>query len=395
MSKRPSIAIVGAGIGGLTAAATLRRQGIEVNIYEQAVQFARVGAGIQVAANPMKVLRDLGLEDRLRRVAFQHKDKASRDYDTGELRYAYDMSMVEEHYGAPHLLMHRADLHEALLSVLPPEIIHLNRSYVGFEQDSEGVTLLFSDGERVRADALVAADGIHSISREILFGKEELHYTGRVAYRSTFPSTLLGDMRLSDGTTKWWGPDRHIVIYYITANRDTVYFTTSVPEAEPSRESWSRKGDLAKLREAFSAFHPDVRHVLDACPETYVWPLYNREPQEKWGQGKVYLLGDACHPMTPYMAQGAATAIEDAAILARCMAGVDTSGLEEAFRRYEATRLPRASRIQSLSNKNVRDWMRTNVENFDAEMSVEAEPGWVFGYDAITAPLSAPDRVTA
>jgi salicylate hydroxylase/6-hydroxynicotinate 3-monooxygenase len=290
-------------------------------------------------------------------------------------------------------MMHRADLHTALLSLSPSENIHLGKKLARFEQDKEGVTLLFTDGSQARASALIGADGVHSVVRDQPFGKERPRYTGRVAYRSTFPARLLGDLDLGDVATKWWGPDRHIVIYYITASRDEAYFTTSVPAATPDLESWSLKADMTELRAAFANFHPEVRQVLDACPEANKWPIYDRDPQERWGKDRVYLLGDACHPMTPYMAQGAASAIEDAGVLARCLEGASGSDLRAAFRRYEATRRPRASRIQSISHLNKRDWMRVNVEAPEARTKADAEPDWVYGYDAWSAPLAEPEAV--
>jgi salicylate hydroxylase/6-hydroxynicotinate 3-monooxygenase len=390
LTRKPSIAIVGAGMGGLAAAAALRRVGIEVQVYEQAERFLRIGAGIQMAANPMKVLRVLGLEDRLRKTAFQHCARRSRDYDTGRITYEFDMSSTEWRYGAPHLLMHRGDLHSALLSLVPPDTVHLNKKLIGVEQDAAAATLFFADGSQARADAVIGADGVHSVVRQTLFGSEKPRYAGRIAYRATFPAALLGDLDLGNGTTKWWGLDRHIVIYYITASRDEAYFTTSVPEAEPDLESWSLKGSLADLRAAFAGFHPIVQTVLEACPETHKWPIFDRDPQPQWGKGRVSLLGDACHPMTPYMAQGAATAIEDAAILSRCFEGIETGGLVGALAQYEATRRPRTARIQTISHKNRRDWMRVNTEAPEEALRQDAEPDWVFGYDAWTAPLANP-----
>jgi 6-hydroxynicotinate 3-monooxygenase len=389
------VAIVGAGMGGLTAAASLRRQGLAVGVFEQADKFLRLGAGIQMSANAMKVLRELGLESRLRQTAFQHRARRHRDFDTGRIQSEFDMFSVEQKFGAPHLMMHRGDLHSALLSLVPPEVVHLGRKLIRFEQRQDKVTLHFADGSTAEAAALIGADGVHSVVREQLFGGERPRYTGRIAYRATFPAGLLGDLDLEHYATKWWGPDRHIVIYYITAKRDEVYFTTSVPADEPDLESWSLKGSLSELRAAFRDFHPDVRRVLDACPDTHKWPIYDRDPQPHWGLGRVYLLGDACHPMTPYMAQGAASAIEDAAILARCLEGAGADDLPRAFRRYEATRRPRASRIQSLSHLNKRDWMRVDTEAPDQGPKQKAEPDWVYGYDAWRAPLQEPELTPA
>jgi 6-hydroxynicotinate 3-monooxygenase len=371
----PSIAIVGAGIGGLTAAALLHRRGYDVRVYEQAGRFARVGAGIQQSSNAVKVLRALGLERRLRELAFQPQSWNNREWDTGAVKYELPLgSSFERRYGAPYLLMHRGDLHAALCSAVPAAGIERGKTLVGLEQDGAGVSMRFADGTAARADALIGADGVHSKVREWMLGPEEPRFTGRVAYRTTFPVSLLNGYPIDD-CTKWWGPDRHIVIYYVTPQRDEVYFVTSVPEPEWRNESWSAKGDLDELRAAFEGFHPQVQAVLAACPEVFKWALYERDPLPRWSERRVVLLGDACHPMVPYMAQGAASAIEDGAVLARCLDEADT--VEGAFSRYEATRRSRTSEIQLTSHRN--EWM-----------SRRTDPDWVYGYDAWAVPLAEP-----
>ncbi len=186
----------------------------------------------------------------------------------------------------------------------------------------DGVRSGFADGSRADADLVIGADGVHSVVRDSLFGAEKPIFTGRVAYRTTYPASRLGGAAIDD-CAKWWGPDRHIVIYYVNPRRDEIYFVTSTPEPDFDVESWSAKGDLDMLRAAYRDFHPKVRAVLDACPEVHKWALFEREPLLRWSADRITLLGDACHPMTPYMAQGAATAIEDAAVLPRCLDGVD------------------------------------------------------------------------
>ena len=371
------IAIVGAGIGGLAAAALLARAGHEVNVYEQAPRFSRVGAGIQMAPNAVKVLRGLGLEDRLTRIAFQSEVALSRVWNTGEVTSELKLGReVEARYGAPYLFLHRADLHTAIESIVPRDLVHLDMKLAGIDQDRHRVTLRFTNGAIVHADALIGADGVHSIIRETLLGPEQPRFTGRVAYRTTFPASRLGDARITPVRTKWWGPDRHMVVYYVTAARDEIYFVTSVPESAEwmTPESWSAKGDLEELRAAYAGFHAEVQAVLRACPEVYKWALLDRDPLPRWWEGRVALLGDACHPMTPYMAQGAASALEDAAVLTRCLEGVDADGVAHAFALYETTRKPRASAIQTTSSTNT--WLRDTTD-----------PGWVYGYDAWSAPL--------
>jgi salicylate hydroxylase/6-hydroxynicotinate 3-monooxygenase len=310
-------------------------------VYEQAAHFVRLGAGIQMSPNALTNELPLGAE-------------------------------AEAKYGAPYLLMHRGDLHASLVSRIPADRLALGKKLVDLDWRGDGVTLNFADGANARADAVIAADGIHSRTRELWLGTETANFTGRVAYRTTFPASLLKGFSL-DECCKWWGPDRHIVIYYVTANRDEVYFVTSLPEPEFTVESWSATGDLDTLRSAFTGFHEQVQRVVHACPSVHKWAIVDRNPLPRWGEGRMVLLGDAAHPMTQYMAQGAATAMEDAVLLSRCIAAAGDD-IPAAFRRYERVRRERTSQIQGTSQQNT--WMRHAT---DAD--------WVYGYDAWTAPL--------
>ncbi len=373
-----SVAIVGAGMGGLAAAATLRQAGIGVQVYEQASKFGRIGAGIQMMPNSMKVLRGIGIEDRLRLSAFAPYSHLNRVGDTGEI--TRELPMPESLYGAPYLCMHRADLHDALLSVVPRDDIHLGKRLTGLDQARGQVTLYFADGTDATADAVVGADGVHSLVRDIIVGPDAPIHKGRIAYRAVFPASLMGGFDIGRSRTKWWGSDRHIVIYYTNKQKGEVYFVTSVPESGEwiTKESWSAKGDVKELREAYAGFHQDVRNVLNACPDCHKWAILEREPLPRWSDGRVVLLGDAAHPMTPYMAQGAATSIEDAAILARCLSEVKGDDVEGAFRRYEAHRKPRTSLVQAISSANT--WMKDGA----------GDTSWLYGYDAWNAPLDLP-----
>jgi len=377
--RKLSVAVVGAGMGGLAVAATLRGVGIDVAVYEQAARFARIGAGIQMMPNSMKVLRGIGIEERLRAVAFAPYSHLNRDGYSGEM--TRELPMPESLYDAPYLCMHRADLHDALASAVPAQIVHLNKKLAGLEQKGGRVTLRFVDGSSATADAVIGADGVHSTVRDIVVGPDEPIHKGRIAYRAVFPARLMGSFDIGRSRTKWWGRDRHIVIYYTKRDRSEVYFVTSVPEPGEwiTKESWSAKGDVKELRAAYADFHQDVRNVLDACPDCHKWAILEREPLPRWSDGNVVLLGDAAHPMTPYMAQGAATSIEDAAVLARCLADVEGDDIGDAFKRYEAHRKPRTSVVQAISSANT--WMRDERGG---------DTSWLYGYDAWTAALDEP-----
>jgi salicylate hydroxylase/6-hydroxynicotinate 3-monooxygenase len=365
-----SIAIVGAGMGGLTAAATLRGAGLDVHVYEQAERFERVGAGIQMMPNSMKVLRRIGVEDVVRNSSFKPYSHLNRDWDTGEI--LRELPMPEELFDAPYLCMHRADLVAALTGTIPYDIVHFNKKLIGLESGSQDVTLVFENGTRATADAVVGADGVHSLVREIVAGPDEPIHKGRIAYRSVFSSSYLNGRDIGPSRTKWWGIDRHIVIYYVNEARSEIYFVTSVPEPADwvTPESWSATGEVNEVRAAYEEFHGDVRAVLEACPSCHKWAILEREPLPTWSDGRVVLLGDACHPMTPYMAQGAATAIEDAAVLARCLETAAGGSFEAAFQHYEAHRKPRTTRIQAISSANT--WMQGG----------EQDTSWLYGYDA-------------
>jgi salicylate hydroxylase/6-hydroxynicotinate 3-monooxygenase len=369
------IAIAGAGMGGLALAAALCRQGTHVQVHEQARQFQTVGAGIQLTANAVRALRPFGLEAPLRARSFVAEAAYNRDGQTGEITNVLPMGeRLERRYGAPDLMLHRAVLHEALRSAVPEGVIQLGRRLASFQAGSDAVALLFSDGTQCTCDTLIGADGIHSVVRQHLFGPEQPRFTGRVAYRTTYPTRLLGQAPL-DARGKWWGTDRHIVHYYTTAARDEIYFIAVTPEPEFSVESWSAIGDRRVLECAFSAFHPEARRILAAAPEVRKWALVEREPMSAWGRGPVSLLGDACHPMPPFMAQGAASAIEDAIVLARCLEGIGRNQIPAALRRYEATRMPRTARIQRTNRANT--WLRGPTDT-----------DWVYDYDAWNAPLA-------
>jgi 6-hydroxynicotinate 3-monooxygenase len=376
MARPLTVAIVGAGMGGLATAAALRRVGIDVTVYEQAAQFARLGAGIQIGCNAMKVLRGLGLESRLRGQSFYPRSWNNRDWRTGEVKF--DMifgETAEQKFGAPYLLAHRGDLHAALASAVPDECIKLNHRLVGLDETSDGVRLSFANGAAAVADAVVGADGVHSVVRDLLFGVSPVNFTGRIAYRTTYPATLLGGERIDD-CTKWWGEDRHIVIYYVKPDRSEIYFVTSQPEPDFRIESWSAKGDVRDLRIAFEGFDRQVETVLAACPDVHKWAIVDRDSLEHWANRNVTLLGDACHPTTPYMAQGAAMAIEDAAVLSRCLEGVGREEVPKAFRRFEASRRDRTVRVQQTSRANT--WLKERTDT-----------DWVYAYDAWNVPLAA------
>jgi salicylate hydroxylase/6-hydroxynicotinate 3-monooxygenase len=373
--RKESIVVVGAGIGGLAVAAALRKFHIETTIYEQAATFDRVGAGIQQSPNATKVHRWLGTEERIRQAGFAPVSSLYRDGYSGKVTSQHPLGReVEARYGAAFLTLHRGDLHDALASIVPGETVRLGRKLTRIEAAGPRIELSFADGSEAEVDAVIGVDGVHSLLREHVAGAERARFTGRLAYRASFPTSLLRGIDIGRSRTTWRGRDRYVVIEHVNARLDEMHFTTNQPEKADcmTQESWSMTGDLGEMRAAFATFHSDLQRVLAAAPQVHKQGIYERDPLPAWSKGRVVLLGDACHPMTSGLAWGAAMALEDAVVLARSIDEADT--LETAFRIYEATRKPRASMVQATSGTDT--WMRG-----------EANPDWLYGYDASRVPL--------
>ena len=345
-------------------------------IYEQAPRFSRIGAAIQLTPNAVRVLRGLGIEDHLRARSFLPDVGYNRNWDTGEITFLHPMGkQTEDRYGAPDMSMHRAELHGALASLVPTEFIRLGRALVGLDRTQDGVRLDFADGAHELVDGLIGADGIHSVVRATMVGAEPLRITGQVAYRAVYQTERLG--RNIDDRVKWWGPDRHIVSYKIDPRRDELYFIASTPEPEFQTESWSAPGELSVLLAAYEGFHPDAKMILESAPSVHKWAMIEREPLAGWTADRTILIGDAAHPMLPYMAQGAGASMEDAVVLARCLQGKDRDGIDGAFQICDRVRRPRTTEIQMGARQNL--WMRT-ATNTDTDR--------IYGYDAWTVPLT-------
>lgn len=369
-----SIAILGGGIGGLAAALALHQAGCRVTVFEQASRYARVGADINLTPNAVRALDGLGIGKALRRTAARPRFRISRMWDTGEETSRLPMAKeAERQYGAPQLTMHRADLLAALEGALPPDCLQLGRRAVSVAQDGVGASIAFADGREERVDALVGADGIHSVVRTALHGVEHPRFTGVVAFRAVVPKARLKGLPNLGSFTKWWGPNpqSQVVTFPLNRGRDIFVFATIAQESW-RHESWTQPGTVDELRDLYADFHPEARRLLEACDMVLKTALWERDPLPFWSRGRITLLGDAAHPMLPFMAQGACQATEDAVVLARCVR--EEPDLAAAFRLYEAARLARTARIQIGSRANT--WLR---EGGNAD--------WLYGYDSWSAPL--------
>ncbi|MEV5893867.1 FAD-dependent monooxygenase [Nonomuraea fuscirosea] len=389
-----SVSVVGGGIGGLTTALSLLRRGIDAHVYEQAAELSEVGAGVQVSPNASRVLHGLGLAGDLERMGVKPVALHQRRWDDGRTLARSPLAgPLEATFGFPHYLMHRADLLAALARLLPAERLHLRHRLTGLTDHGDHVEARFANGARAEADVLVGADGIHSATRAALFGPEHPRFTGCVAYRGLVPAERLRGLGLEVTTQLWMGPGGHFVHYFVGGGR-LVNFVAIVERDTWTRESWTDRRDVAEALAAFEGWHPQVRAIIEAVDETYLWALFDRAPLPRWSAGRVTLLGDACHAMLPFMAQGAAMAVEDGAALAARLAAAQAGprrGLPSALLRYEAARIPRTSRLQAMSTANKTEFHLPDgpgQAERDARMS-EGVPGmsfqalaWVYGHDA-------------
>jgi salicylate hydroxylase len=347
---RAAVGIVGGGIGGLGAALSLLRAGFDVHVYEQASGLGEVGAGVQISPNASRVLHGLGLAAPLAQTGVRPHAWHQRRWDDGRTLLRTPLAEpLEAAFGFPHYQIHRADLLSALAAVVPGERVHLGHRLTGLTDHGDRVEARFANGNAAEFDVLVGADGIHSAVRSILFGPEHPRFTGCVAYRGLVPAERLRALGLEVTAQVWMGPGRHFVHYFVGGGR-LVNFVAVVEQDTWTRESWTDRGDLAAALAAFEGWHPQVRAILAAVEETFVWALFDRAPLARWSACRVTLLGDAAHAMLPFMAQGAAQAIEDGATLAGCLArGAD---IAESLRRYERLRIPRTARLQAMSATN-------------------------------------------
>lgn len=370
------IGIVGGGIGGMTAAIALRRAGHDVTVFEQTRQFGRVGADINLTPNAVHALDRLEVGDALRASAAQPTHRISRMWDSGEETSRIEMrDAAREKYGAPQLTIHRADLLVALEEKLPESCFRMGARATGVSQDDAGAAVTFDDGQSDRFDVVIGADGIHSPVRTALFGPDSPDFTGLVSYRATYPRDRTPDLPNLDAFTKWWGPEasRQIVVFPLSRGEEIFVFATTAQDGW-TEESWTAPGDIAELRAAYADFHPEARALLEACDTVTKSALYVRDPMPEWSVGRVTLLGDAAHPMVPFMAQGACMAIEDAVMLPRALDGAGAAQVPAALKAYEDARKDRTARVQIGSRGN--EWLKSG-----------GNADWLYGYDAWSADL--------
>ena len=391
------IAIIGGGIGGLTAANALSRAGIEVAVYEAAAELKEIGAGVALHPNAMKVLRAIGLEDSVRKVAGRSDWQFMRNWKTGRVIAKTSRQQQAASFGTEGATVHRADLLDVLADALSADIVTLGKRCTEVRPDGDIAVARFADGSEIEADIIVGADGIHSTVRASLFGPDAPRFTGKICYRSVVPTGAVRGTRPYTEGAQWLGPHGTIVLYPLRGE-DLINVVCHYDDDNYRHESWIAECSREEVLERYAGWHESLLRLFAAADTWYKWALYDRDPIPQWTRGRVTVLGDAAHPMLPYLGQGACQAIEDGAILATACSAEASDPLT-GLARYERTRRPRASRVvlaareRGLSNHLTSPWAawrrdlkiawRRRVNRRDPEGRGGA---WLADYDA-----SSPD----
>ncbi|WP_093220627.1 MULTISPECIES: FAD-dependent monooxygenase [unclassified Variovorax] len=402
---KQKILIAGAGLGGLTAALALIRRGHEVHVFEQAQALGEVGAGLQLSANATRIFADLGVAQALRERASEPAGKEVRLWNTGQTWKLFDLGAESiAQYGHPYYTMYRPDLHQVLVDAVTsaqPGAIVLGARCEGFESTSTGtstgVALQLAGGRRIEGDLLVGADGVHSRIRAQLFGGDAPAFSGCLAWRGVIPAQRLPERLRRPVATNWIGPGGH-VIHYPLRRGELVNFVGIVERGDWTQESWTTAGTVAECAGDFAGWHEDVQTLIRSIETPYKWALMQREPMNRWSVGRVTLLGDACHPTLPFLAQGAAMAIEDGAMLARCI-DAGAADVERALVRYEQARTERTSRIVRGSSENARRFHNPALASAEgavayvdkewSEARIRERYDWLFDYKVDQVALPA------
>ena len=388
------IVIVGGGIGGLAAALSLLKRGLDVEVYEQAPELKEVGAGIQISSNGTRVLYALGLEDALKRVQVLPSRRVIRHWSTGETWNWFDLgATTAQRYGTPHVMLHRGDLHSLLADAVraqKPDAVKLGRRCATISTDGDHAEVRFEDGESVRAAYVIGADGIHSKVRAGLFGADRPEFTGCVAWRGLVPMEKLPPHLQTMLGTNWLGPHGH-VLHYPVRRGEIMNFISFVERDDWQVESWVTQGTRDELANDFRGWHPDVHEIISRIETPYKWALMVRGPMPRWSQGRVTLLGDACHPTLPFLGQGGVMAVEDGYVVAACLDKYFDDPAT-AFTRYEEIRRDRTATVVRKSHENRRSAFSPALANPGAvaaevarewqQERVRERMEWLYAHDA-------------
>jgi salicylate hydroxylase len=347
------VIIAGGGIGGLTAALCLHHFGLDVEVREAAPALSEVGAGIQISPNGMKVFEALGMSGAIADIAFAPDALEMRLGTSGRRIFQIPITARERRrWGGPYLHIHRADLLRVLEATLRerlPHAVTLNSPVTGYCPQQDHVDVLNGEDAVATGDALIGADGIHSAIRTTMLGEDAPVFTGNVAWRAVVPMDVLGDLVPPPTACVWAGEGRHCVTYRL--RRGTLANLVAVVErADWTHESWTEQGTREEALADFAGWHPVLTNLIEKADQHFRWALFDRKPLPRWTDGRVALLGDAAHPMLPFMAQGAVMGIEDAWAVAQCLS--EDADAPAALQRYEGVRHARTARVQAAARAN-------------------------------------------
>ena len=343
------VAIIGGGIGGLAAANALLQVGVEVAVYEATAELKEIGAGVALHPNAMKVLRAIGVEDNVRKVAGRSDGQVMRNWKTGRLIAKTSRQQQLARFGTAGATVHRADLLDVLADALPAGVVTLGKRCIEVRPDGDVAVAGFADGSEVEADVIVGADGIHSPVRASLFGPDAPRFTGKICYRSVVSTGAVRGIRPSREGAQWLGPHGTIVLYPLRGE-ELINVVCHYDDDDYRHESWVTECSREEVLERYAGWHESLLRLFAASDTWYKWALYDRDPIPRWTRGRVTVLGDAAHPMLPYLGQGACQAIEDGAVLATALSAEAADPLT-GLARYERTRRPRASRVALASRE--------------------------------------------
>lgn len=352
------VLICGAGIGGLATAICCVRRGMDVTVLEQAAELGDVGAGIQIPPNAMKVFEALKIDDLIKRDAFEPEAIECRMGESGMTVFNVALDQkARRRWGSPYLHIHRADYIKALreaLEAAAPDAIRTDAKVISYAQDETKILAHLADGTMIEGDVLIGADGIHSIVREQMLGSDRPDFTGNVAWRVTVPMNALGADAPRPTACAWMGRGKHGVTYRLRGG-ELANFVGVVERTNWHEEGWTSQGTKVDALADFVGWHPTVTRMLEAAQDDqmFQWALYDRKPLKTWTEGRAVLLGDAAHPMLPFMAQGAAMAVEDAWVIAQQLA-MSKGEVEAALKKYQHLRYERASQLQAMSRANAK-----------------------------------------